>query len=89
MTARRLFVDDTSGRVTMMVRMAAGTSYPSHRHGGFEECFVLEGDLQVGSEMLHAGDYQRASAGSVHGVQSTERGCLLLLSSSPGDELLG
>jgi anti-sigma factor ChrR (cupin superfamily) len=85
---RRLFVDIGADRVTMLVRMAPGTSYPAHRHGGAEECFVLEGDLEVGpGTVMAAGDYQRMDAGSRHPVQSTRGGCLLLISSSRRDEL--
>ena len=86
--ARRLYVDAANDRVTMLVRMAPGSSYPGHRHGGPEECFVLEGDLRVGDLRMRAGDYQRADAGSRHGLQSTEGGCVLLLVSSLRDELL-
>jgi predicted ChrR family anti-sigma factor len=84
---RRLFVDRTSDRVTMLVRMAAGSSYPGHRHGGAEECYVLQGDLRVGDLHMRAGDYQRAKGGSRHPVQTTEGGCLLLITSSLHDEL--
>ncbi len=85
--ARRLFVDRTARRVTMLVRMAAGTSYPGHIHGGTEECYVLSGDLRVGSMVMHAGDYQRAEAGTQHPAQSTDRGCMLFLISSLHDEI--
>ena len=68
--------------------MAPGTSYPGHRHAGVEECYVLEGDLRVGDLVMRAGDYQRAAIGSVHGVQSTEGGCLLLVLMSDRDERL-
>ena len=85
---KRLFVDAGRGYVSMLVRMAAGSSYPSHRHGGYEECFVLQGELSVGETVLYAGDYQRAEGGSVHAVQSTEQGCLLFIVSSQHDELL-
>ena len=85
---RRLFVDSAADRATMLVRMAPGSSYPAHRHGGPEECFVLQGDLQVGRDTrMRAGDYQRADEGSEHPVQSTEQGCLLLIVSSLHDEL--
>jgi anti-sigma factor ChrR (cupin superfamily) len=87
-TAKRLSVDAETGFVTMLARMAPGTSYPSHRHAGIEECFVLEGDLQVAGETLNAGDYQRADSSSIHGVQATTGGCTLLLRSSQHDELL-
>lgn len=84
---RRLFVDQERDRLTMLVRMAAGTAYPSHHHSGPEECYVLQGDLHVGEQVLHAGDYQRAAFGSHHGVQHTEGGCLLLIVSSLSDEI--
>lgn len=38
---------------------------------------------------MHAGDYQRMEKGSRHPVQSTRGGCLLLVTSSRHDELLG
>jgi anti-sigma factor ChrR (cupin superfamily) len=85
---RRLFVDQAADRVTMLVRMAPGSSYLPHRHRGAEECFVLQGDLSAGGVRLECGDYQRAASGSVHGVQSTEGGCVLLINSSLNDELL-
>ncbi len=85
---RRLFVDTASDRITMLVRMDAGTSYPAHRHGGVEECFVLEGDLFGPDFEMKAGDYQRLTRGSTHGVQGTRAGCLLFLVSSMNDELL-
>jgi anti-sigma factor ChrR (cupin superfamily) len=85
---RRLFVDSANDRVTMLVRMAAGAAYPPHVHGGPEECLVLEGDLLVGSTRMRAGDYQRIGRGGVHGVQSTDAGCLLFIVSSLHDRLL-
>jgi predicted ChrR family anti-sigma factor len=85
---RKLAVDAQQNRVTMLVRMAAGTRYPAHRHGGPEECFVLQGDIRVGDLHMRAGDFQRAEHGSVHGVQSTDGGCLLLIVSSMSDDLI-
>ncbi|MGI9014708.1 MAG: cupin domain-containing protein [Phycisphaerales bacterium] len=86
---RPLFVDRPNNRMTAMFRMAAGTEYVPHLHDGHEECYVLEGDLHVGEEIImHAGDYQRAEAGSTHGRQWTERGCVLLISSSLSDEAI-
>lgn len=86
--ARRLFVDPENDRATMLVRMAPGTAYPPHVHGGLEECFVIAGDLSVGEKRMKAGDFQRAETGSTHVVQSTEKGCVLLIVSSLHDELL-
>lgn len=86
--ARRLYVDEEGRRTTMLVRMAPGTSYPSHRHGGFEECFVLSGDLRVGDTVMHAGDYQFCRESTIHVDQSTEQGCLLFLVSSLDDDII-
>jgi len=85
--ARQLFLDAAARRVTMMVRMAAGSRYPAHRHGGAEECFVVSGDLRTGDVHMHAGDWQRADKGSRHPDQSTDGGCVLLLISSLDDTL--
>ncbi len=87
-TARTLHRDAAAGYATVLVRMAPGASYPAHRHADDEECYVLEGDLQVGEQDMVAGDYQLAPRGSLHPVQSTRGGCLLLLRSSLHDELV-
>lgn len=84
---RRLYVDRAHNRMTALFRMAAGATYPGHAHGGVEECWVLEGDLISDGMVMHAGDYQRAATGSRHG-HATRGGCLLLISSSLGDEVL-
>jgi len=85
---RRLFVDRNDNRMTAMFRMAPGAAWPQHRHDGFEECFVVSGDLHVGDELvMRAGDFQRAHGGSHHPKQWTEGGCVLLVSSSLHDEL--
>ena len=85
---RTLFVDQENNQFTALVRMQPGSSYPRHVHAGPEQCLVIEGDLRVGEEVLHAGDYQRAPTGSRHGVQSTEHGCLLLITSSLTDQFV-
>jgi quercetin dioxygenase-like cupin family protein len=85
---KHLFSDAARRYVTMLVRMDPGAAYPSHVHGGAEECFVLEGELEVAGTQLREGDYQRAEHGSLHGVQATRDGCLLLIVSSQDDELI-
>jgi anti-sigma factor ChrR (cupin superfamily) len=85
---KRLSIDTIAQRVTMMIRMAPGTRYPAHRHGGREECFVLEGDLRHGAQVMWGGDYEVVENATIHGEQWTEGGCLLLIHSSMNDELL-
>lgn len=86
--ARQLYVDPEHDRVTLLIRMDPGARYVPHRHGGPEQCLVLEGDLHEDDLVFHAGDFQCAAGGSTHGVQWTENGCLLLIVSSLHDELL-
>ena len=71
---------------TTLFRMEAGASFPSHKHGDAEELFVLEGDLTVNDVKMVAGDYCRAA--SLHGVATTEHGCVVLVVSSELDELM-
>lgn len=85
---RRLFLDAAHDRATMLMRMAPGATYPAHRHGGVEECYVLDGDLRRGDVVLRAGDYQRAAPDSVHAPQASTAGCLLFVVSSLRDEIL-
>jgi anti-sigma factor ChrR (cupin superfamily) len=75
----RLFVDPVSGLQTSLVKMAAGTRLPAHRHRGVEQFFILEGDCVVNGELLGPGDYHRAESGSVHEVTYTEFGTMFLL----------
>jgi anti-sigma factor ChrR (cupin superfamily) len=85
---KRLSLDSEHRTATMLVRMLAGGEYPRHRHATAEECLVLEGDLRIGDRIvMHAGDFQRAEAGSDHLRQWTESGCLLLVTSSLDDDL--
>jgi anti-sigma factor ChrR (cupin superfamily) len=86
---KRLSSDAVRRNVTMLVRMAPGTAYPRHRHGGDEQCFVVSGDLRVGERRLRAGDFQMALAGSIHATQATDGGCVLFIISSQDDEMLG
>lgn len=88
-SVRRLYVDRERNSVTMMIRMEPGATYSPHVHAGPEQCFVLEGDISDGRDTFRAGDFQCAPKGSTHGVQQSERGCLLLIVSSLGDKLVG
>jgi quercetin dioxygenase-like cupin family protein len=87
-TVKRLYVDPSNDTGAMLIRMAPGSSYPSHRHGGPEHCLVLEGDVRAGGVVLDAGDYQCAAHDSVHEPTHTVNGCLLLIVSSLQDRLL-
>lgn len=87
-SAKGLFVDPEHDRVIMLVRMVPGATYPAHRHRGPEECYLIEGNLDDGDICLHAGDFLRKEGGTLHGVQSSEHGCVMLIVSSLHDELV-
>jgi len=84
---RRLYRDRARGTVTELVRMAAGTRLPGHRHITSEEFYMLSGDAQIAGERLDPGDYYRAAASTTHDVTFTERGCEFLLISSAVETL--
>ena len=83
-----LFNDTRRGYSTALVRMTAGTRYPSHRHAGVEDLYLLEGDLSVNQLSMEPGDYCRGEEGSIHGEIYTNRGCLFMVTSSQHDEIL-
>ena len=76
---KNLFIDESRGTVTTLFRMEPGAQIPRHFHHGVEECFVLEGDVRAGEQMLGPGDYHCAMAETVHERLSTVNGALFLI----------
>ncbi len=87
-SAKLLYFDPVSRRATALVRMAPGSVYAPHRHTEAEEFYVLEGGCLCGGQELLMGDYHRAEAGTEHHDTSSDDGCLLLIISSPQNEML-
>lgn len=87
-TSKLLYYDRSTHMFTSLLRMQPGASYPPHRHSACEQCLVIEGEVRFGDLVLHAGDYERAEAGSGHGLIESDTGCLLLLVASSRDEIL-
>lgn len=83
-----LFRNPHNGMVTLLFRMAAGTSLPSHRHAEVEESYVLEGDLTISGVAMKPGDYCRAEAGSIHADISTHGGCQFISITCEHNQLL-
>ena len=86
--AKLLSFDPASRRATSLLRFAPGTGYAPHRHTEVEELFVLEGGCSIAGHEMTVGDYHRAEAGTEHHDTSTDDGCLLLVISSPQNEML-
>jgi quercetin dioxygenase-like cupin family protein len=81
--------DKSAGRApTILLRFQAGATYPPHNHPGGEEIFVLEGDVRLGGDQLHAGDYLYTAPHNKHAVKS-DGGCVLLVVVPEEVEILG
>ena len=72
----------------MLVRLAPGADYPSHRHAGVEELHLLHGELRVDQKTLYPGDYIRAEAGTVDRRVWSQTGCTCVLLTSIDDVLM-
>lgn len=77
-----------SGASTSLVRFEPGTRFPAHDHPAGEEVFVIEGDLQIGPDLLRAGDYLYTPPNGKHAA-SSERGCVFLVTLPKPVEILG
>lgn len=84
--ACKLLATDTArDRVSMLVRLAPGAAYPSHRHAGAEELFLLHGELWIEDRKLNPGDYNRAEPDTADTRVWSETGCTCVLITSPSD----
>jgi quercetin dioxygenase-like cupin family protein len=74
-----LLYDAEAGRSpTILLKFDPGARYPVHNHPAGEEIYVLEGDIHLGKDHLHAGDYIYTAPGNIHAVR-TDGGCVVLL----------
>jgi quercetin dioxygenase-like cupin family protein len=70
---------ESSGGMTGMLRMEAGSSIPAHSHTNADHMvFVVEGDLVEGGVSYGPGSFFVAKAGSPHGPHGSAGGCVLL-----------
>jgi anti-sigma factor ChrR (cupin superfamily) len=86
---RVLSVDRGRGHVTMALQADPGAVYPSHRHSGPEECYVLKGSVVIDGRVLRAGDFHHADEDSHHGEITTIEGAEVLLVGAIADYLPG
>jgi anti-sigma factor ChrR (cupin superfamily) len=76
---KTLFEDRQRGTTTSIIKLQPGAHIPSHRHGGIEECIILEGDVYSDTETFAAGDYLCMPAGSMHEQLFSMNGALLFI----------
>ena len=82
-----LATDTERDRVTMLVRLLAGASYPPHTHAGVEELHLLDGELWIEDRLLYPGDYNYGKPGDSDQRVYSETGCTCVLITSPSDVL--
>jgi anti-sigma factor ChrR (cupin superfamily) len=84
-----LSIDQPRGVATMLIRARPGAVYPSHRHSGPEECYVIRGSVIIDGRVLRAGDFHHADADSEHGEITTTEGAEVLIVGAIDDYLPG
>jgi quercetin dioxygenase-like cupin family protein len=82
-----LATDTERHRVSMLVRLARGASYPAHTHAGVEELHLLDGELWIDERKLVPGDYNYGAPGAGDERVWSETGCTCLLVTSIKDVL--
>jgi len=82
-----LATDTERHRVSMLVRLAPGASYPAHTHTGAEELHLLDGELWIDQRKLFPGDYNYGAPGAGDERVWSETGCTCLLVTSTKDIL--
>jgi anti-sigma factor ChrR (cupin superfamily) len=82
-----LAADKRQSRISMLVRLAPGASYPAHTHAGKEELHLLDGELWIDQRKLLPGEYYYAAPGTVDKRVYSETGCTCVLVTSTNDIL--
>jgi anti-sigma factor ChrR (cupin superfamily) len=84
----KLLATDTERyRVSMLVRLAPGASYPPHTHAGIEELHLLDGELWIDERKLFPGDYNYGAPRTGDERVWSETGCTCVLVTSTKDIL--
>ncbi len=79
--------DAVRHRVSMLVRLAPGASYPAHTHAGVEELHLLDGELWIDERKLVPGDYNYSAPATGDERVWSETGCTCVLVTSTKDTL--
>ncbi|MES2603609.1 MAG: hypothetical protein V4603_01660 [Pseudomonadota bacterium] len=80
-----LFVDEKADSVSLLLKGKAGASVPPHKHSRYEECLVLQGDVEVGDLKMGPGDFHCVSTGIDHPEIFTRHGALVYLRTAIAD----
>jgi len=82
-----LALNKARGYATLLLDVAPGTRFPSHHHGGAEECYVLSGSIFTCGRRLGPGDFVHADGETDHGELWTDEGAQVILVVPPEEHL--
>ena len=82
-----LALNKVRGYATLLLDVAPGTRFPSHHHGGAEECYVVSGSIFTCGRRLGPGDFVHADADTDHGELWTDEGAQVILVVPPEEHL--
>jgi anti-sigma factor ChrR (cupin superfamily) len=80
-----LAADAERHRISMLVHLEPGASYPPHDHSGVEELHLLDGELWIEDRKLLPGDYNYGAPGTGDTRVYSETGCTCVLITSTKD----
>jgi hypothetical protein len=76
---RKILSEGPGGASSALYRMAAGTAFELHEHELDEECYVIDGEIDVGGVTFRAGDYLFVGRGGTHKPLRSRTGALLFI----------
>jgi quercetin dioxygenase-like cupin family protein len=71
--------DEARNDQTILIRMQPGAVIEAHPHTMEEECYVIEGEIEVGEHFVRQGDMHVARPGTAHQRILSRSGALLLV----------
>ena len=69
--------NDTNGGAAL-VKMRKNSIFPLHHHPGWEQLYVVSGNVDIEGKSISAGDHLFTSAGEMHAVHANEDSELLV-----------
>ena len=73
------YIKENGGQGTYILKMDAGSKSLPHQHTGYEEFFMLDGELEdPDGKVFKKGDFVSFGPGSTHSSYS-KNGCLILV----------
>jgi quercetin dioxygenase-like cupin family protein len=81
-TLKLLSNNAEDGTDTFLLKLAPGACVPPHQHPHTEECFVVDGVMEIGAARFGAGDYVAYPAGVPHTEMRSPTGGTILIRGS-------